>query len=272
MIYKNMKQTEKILARAILVTVAILALGGAASMRVPTMIKLWQLRREIKNIPAARDAAINDSLAGDAGYLDAIFGPRWQREQLAARNQYLFDSCVIQYRARIEREYNMGRIFSDSEINEINHAIYDLAEDNIAHIINTKPLNMAELEMWGKICANPLTANSSLIDMIKIFNRMHTIPLSGMSRVNGRIVLADPRKNKVLNQFYDAYYIDVPNFRIPEFKGIQPEYTDNTEKMKKYMVDEKYAIDRERAVKDFMDAKYAARRDSLIRVMSELQK
>ena len=45
-----------------------------------------------------------------------------------------------------------------------------------------------------------------------------------------------------------------------------------TEKMKKYMVDEKYAIDRERAVTDFMSAKYDARRDSLIRVMSELQK
>ena len=247
-----------------------LLLCGVVVVFGPRQIKVRQTKNKIAKIPNKIKSAVNDSLATNPEYLNLVLGSKYECEHLVKQNQKLFDSAVLIYRARLEREYNMGRFFTDAEIREINSAMHEYADSEIQRIVKNKRTNIGEIEFWNFVRKRTLDKNSSIMDMIATFNKMAFIPLTGIKRDGGKIGFTNQANNKLIQKFYDEYFIDSPNFKVAEFASIKKEYVANLKTIQNFDNDMMRISELEQNVRDFYTNQFAAYQDSLVHKLSEL--
>ena len=269
-IYSNMNGQKNNLGKICFAILVMALMAGAVSVYAPRQVKIVKTKREIAQTPNLIKMAIRDSLATNTEYLNILFNSNYEYQKLVKRNQYLFDAAVIEYRRRLEREYPAGRFFSDADLHEINAALQDYATSEIHTLLNRKPVNKHELEYWNMVANNPVTSGTGILDVTKLLCRMRSCPFAGLSVTHNRIILANEGKNKTLQKFYDAYYIDAPNFRIPEFARIYPEYNKNLRDMTKYESDVNRMHEIENNITEATQQKFIMRTDSLVKKLLEL--
>ena len=271
-IYLNMDKRKNNLVKICFATLVMALMVGAVSVYAPRQIKIAKTKREIAKTPDLIKKSVSDSLTKNPEYMNILFDSNGEYQKLVERNQFLFDSAVIEYRRRLESEFTVGHIFSDDDINEINRALFDYSNDEIQSIARRKISNKSEMEFWNFVMTNPITKNTSIISLTKILNKMHDMAFDGMSVKHNRIILADENKNKSLQKFYDSYYIDSPNFRTPEFSAVRTEYNKNLRNINRHQPDINRMHEIEKNIEHAVQQKFVARTDSLVRKLIELSR